>query len=548
MSELSRTLPRRAGPAERRGRSATTGRRAVTASVAALGAVLCTAVVACAPAVAMQAPAPLPVDPSVPAALLPFYQQQLAWGPCTDFATSEMDRATYADPTYDCTRVEVPIDYADPQSGTAQIGLLRQRAGGEKIGSLLFNPGGPGGSGMSFVGNFIAPGLGGSPLSQRFDLIGFDPRGVGSSTPTIDCLSNEEWDAERADVDFDPSPAGVAEIEAENREYVEQCIQRSGGATFLANIGTRDVARDLDIIRHALGDEKLNYLGYSYGTSIGTAYAEAFPQNVRALVLDGAIDPTETATESAVKQAAGFQLAFDAFAADCASRPDCPLGQDPAQTTAAWQALIRPLIDAPLPVGDRVLTYSDATTGVVQALYGDALWPDLAAGLQALRDGDGSILLALADFYLGRELDGSYSNETEAFLAISCMDQERITDRAQIAELERMATQAAPFADPGIGPVGALDACAFWPAEPTSLPHVPTVDGLPPTLVVSVTGDPATPYQAGVNLTDALGGSLISVEGNQHTASLQGNACIDDVVTSYLVELTVPAEQTNCTI
>ncbi len=478
-----------------------------------------------------------------------FYDQELSWGPCADYATSDMDRSAFAADTFECARLEVPLDYAQPDGETAQVAVLRQKATGDKVGSLLFNPGGPGASGMSLVAS-LAGSLATSPLSQRFDLVGFDPRGVGASTPTIDCLNDAEWEAERADLDVDPSPAGVEQTEAENRQYAQQCTERSGGADVLANVGTRDVVRDLDILREALGDEKLNYVGYSYGTRIGSAYAEAFPENVRALVLDGALDPTQTTVERTVAQNAGFQQAFEAYAADCAKQPNCPLGTDPAQATAAFQALTRPLIDAPIPAegGARTLSYPDAVTGTIQALYLEELWPVLSRGISGLASGDGTILLRLADIYNDRAQDGTYGNSIEAFVVISCVDEERITDRAEQAELIRRANEAAPFRDDGRGVVAALDPCAFWPAPPTSEPHIPQVEGLPPTLTISVTGDPATPYQAGVDLAEALGGSLLSVEGNQHTAALQGNACIDDIVNAYLIDLQLPAEGASCTL
>jgi pimeloyl-ACP methyl ester carboxylesterase len=478
-----------------------------------------------------------------------FYAQQLSWGPCVDFATNAHARTPFADPKFDCARLEVPLDYAAPDGRTAQVAVLRQKATGDKVGSLLVNPGGPGGSGMELVPS-LSGGLGESPIPQRFDLIGFDPRGVGASTPTIDCLDDAEWEAERADLDVDPSPAGVEQTEAENRQYAERCTQRSGGAQVLANSGTRDVVRDVDILRAALGDEKLTYLGYSYGTRIGSAYAEAFPQHVRALVLDGALDPTQTTVERTVKQNAGFQQAFEAFAADCARRANCPLGTDPARATTAFQALTRPLIDAPLPAerGSRRLSYPDAVTGVIQALYVSDFWPVLSQGISGLASGDGTILLRLADLYNDRGADGVYGNGIEAFVAISCVDEQRITDRAAEGELIRSAVEAAPFRDDGRGVVAALDPCAFWPAPPTSQPHVPQVDGLPPTLTVSVTGDPATPYQAGVDLAAALGGSLLSVEGNQHTAALRGHACIDDIVSSYLIDLKLPGDGASCSL
>jgi pimeloyl-ACP methyl ester carboxylesterase len=481
------------------------------------------------------------------AQLTRLYEQKLSWGPCGGFAVSASDREAFADPKFDCARLEVPLDYADPGGRTAQLAVLRQKASGEKIGSLLINPGGPGASGTSAAAS-LSSRVAQTPLGQRFDLVGFDPRGVGASTPALDCLNDAEWEAERADLDVDPSPAGVEQTEAENRQYAQRCTQRSGGPEVLANVGTRDVVKDLDILRAALGDAKLTYLGYSYGTRIGSAYAEAFPQNVRALVLDGALDPTETTVERTVKQNAGFQQAFDAFAADCARQPNCPLGTDPAKATTTFQALTRPLIDAPARAENatRTLSYPDAVTGTIQALYLSQLWPALSRGLSTLASGDGTILLRLADIYNGRDPDGHYANDIEAFVSISCVDEERITDRAQQAELIRRANEAAPFRDDGRGIVPALDPCAFWPSPPTSQPHVPQVQGLPPTLVLSTTGDPATPYQAGVDLAKALHGSLLTYEGTQHTVALQGVPCVDDAVSKYLIDGTLPPPDTVC--
>jgi pimeloyl-ACP methyl ester carboxylesterase len=487
--------------------------------------------------------------PAPPAGLGRFYDQQLSWGPCVDYASSPDDRAALDDEELECARLEVPLDYSKPAGRTAQVAVLRHRATGDRIGSLLVNPGGPGASGLS-LGAAMSGRLARSPLSQRFDIVGFDPRGVGASTPTIDCLNDAEWEVERTDLDVDPSPEGVAQTEAENRQYAQRCTERSGGADVLANVGTRDVVRDLDILRQVLGDEKLTYLGYSYGTRIGSAYAEAFPQNVRALVLDGALDPEQTTVQRTVDQSAGFQQAFDAFAADCAQDPNCPLGQDPARATANYQALIRPLIDRPVPAdgGTRTISFPDAVTGTIQALYQSGFWPLLTRGLSALASGDGTILLKLADMYNDRDPDGRYGNGIEAFIAISCVDEERIADRAEQAELIRRSNEVAPFRDDGRGVVPALDPCAFWPAPPTSEPHVPRVQGLPPTLTVSVTGDPATPYQAGVDLAKALSGGLLSVEGAQHTATLQGNRCVDDIVSTYLVDLRLPPDGARCSL
>ena len=266
-------------------------------------------------------------------------------------------------------------------------------------------------------------------------------------------------------------------------------------------------------------------------------------------MLDGALSPGESSVDQNVAQAVGFQRAFDAFAADCARRPSCPLGTDPGAATAAFQAIVRPLIDSPAPAAEsRTLSYSDAISGVNQALYVSSYWPVLARGISALAAGDGTILLALADLYFQRAPSGRYGGLIEAFISVSCVDDQRITDRAVQAELARRVNEAAPFRDSGRGAVGALDACAFWPVPPTWERHLPRAQGLPPTLVISTTGDPATPYAAGVDLARALGAELVTFEGNQHTIALQGNPCIDDLVTRYLVELEVPAGEPRCAL
>jgi pimeloyl-ACP methyl ester carboxylesterase len=488
-----------------------------------------------------------PTPPGGDADLAPYYTQKLAWGPCEGFATDPADAFSFADPRYDCARLDVPLNYAEPDGRRAQLAVLRQKATGSRIGSLVINPGGPGASGTSAVVNIVGPGAGSGPLAQRFDIVGFDPRGVGASTPKIDCLTDAEWEVERADLDLDPSPAGIDAAEQESKDFVQRCIERSGGVDVLANVGTRDAARDMDLLRAALGDDKLTYLGYSYGTSLGSTYAEQFPDKVRALVLDGALDPTMKSADQLVAQNKGFQQAFDAYAADCARRPSCPLGTDPARSTERFQQLVRPLIQKPIPAGQgRELSYPDAMTGVTQALYLSDAWPILTLGLAGVARGDGTLLMRLADAYYDRSPSGAYQNKLEAFQVINCMDDERITDRAEVEDIVRRVVEVAPFRDDGEPIVPALGPCAFWPVPPTMQPHVPDVTGLPRTLVISVTGDPATPYQAGVDLAKAMGGTLLSVTGNQHTAALRGNDCVDGIVTSYLVDLTLPAGDAAC--
>ncbi|MEJ2857423.1 MULTISPECIES: alpha/beta hydrolase [unclassified Saccharothrix] len=481
---------------------------------------------------------------TVPSGLERFYGQQLGWEDCSGYATTATTRGQYRNKkNIECARLEVPLNYADPSGKTITVGLLRQKASGDRIGSLIINPGGPGGSGMSAAAS-LAGAVRDTALGERFDLVGFDPRGVGASQPQVRCLTDAERDVERLDTDVDTSPAGVQQTEAENKTYAEKCAATTG-ADFLANVGTRDVVRDLDVMRSALGDEKLTYLGYSYGTHIGAQYASAFPANVRALVLDGAVDPTQNQVESLIAQAAGFQQAFDAFAQWCARRQDCALGKDPSQASKVFRDLTLPLVQRPVDVGDRKLSYNDAITGAIQAMYSEELWSPLNSGLTELKNNSGEVLLSLADAYFDRDREGKYSTITDAFTAIKCVDEPRVTDRAVLDDVARRYKAAAPFLDDGNPPVGALDACAFWPVPPTVEQPKP-VSGLPPVLVISTTGDPATPYEAGVNLAKALGGGLLTYEGNQHTVYLQGNECVDPIGDDYLIDLKLPAQGKRC--
>jgi pimeloyl-ACP methyl ester carboxylesterase len=445
----------------------------------------------------------------------------------------------------ECGVLAVPVDYTKPDGDVARLALIRFPAAGPKIGSLVINPGGPGESGIDAAVSLVdsLP----PQVHDRFDLVGFDPRGVGSSTPAVFCNSDADNDRLRADPQVDYSPAGVAHIDSQTKAFVQRCIDKMGKA-FLANVGTVSVAKDLDALRAALGDEKLTYLGYSYGTRIGSAYAEAFPQNVRAMILDGAVDPNADPVQSDIDQSAAFQKAFDDYAADCATQPGCPLGADPAKAVAVYQSLVDPLVDKPVKTDDpRGLGYSDAIVGTILPLYSPNLWPHLTQGLKELAAGHGDTLLELADLYMGRDADGHYSNATDARVAVNCVDQPAVTNKAAVIDEDRRTREVAPFMNyghfTGDAPMGT---CAFWPLPPTSTPHQISVKGLPPIMVVSTTHDPATPYQAGVDLARELGGSLVTFEGTQHTVVFQGNNCIDDIAAKYLIDVTVPSPGTRC--
>ncbi|WP_051728194.1 alpha/beta hydrolase [Nocardia brasiliensis] len=469
-----------------------------------------------------------------PDALDKFYRQSPQWVSCAEF----QDADEIAGAGYQCAHVEVPLNYAEPAGATARIAISRRPADGDRIGSLLTNPGGPGAPGLTYPAVLAK-----TPLAQRFDLIGVDVRGLGASTPTVTCLTEEEFQAQRSDLDLDFSPAGIAHTEQEHRDYVAKCVERTG-LDVLAHVGTADVARDFDVIRAVLGDPKLNYFGGSYGTRLGSTMAELFPERIRAMVLDGGVDPATNMIDP-VTFSAGFQHAFEAFAAACVKTPTCPIGvdPDPARVRTAVRALLDPLIERPAATSDqRGLGYSDASAGIGNSLYTPDAWPRLTQGLTELTEGRGDTLLAVADFFarpdtVARDLHN----------AVMCREEVRVTDRAAAAELDRRTRAAAPIFDDGRASGQApLDLCAFWPLPPASQPHVPDVTGLPPVLVVAATGDPATPYPGGAALARALHAPLITYESVQHGAFGDGVACVDEPVLRYLIDLALPPEDVRC--
>ena len=469
--------------------------------------------------------------------------QPVAWGPCQKGGGG--GDALPIPAGAQCGKIAVPVNYDKPDDAQASIALIRFRATGEKIGSLIINPGGPGESGIEAASSLVE-GLP-TQVRQRFDLVGFDPRGVGASTPALWCNSDEDNDRLRADPQVDYSPAGVERIEKTTKEFVQRCVDKMG-TDFLANVGTNSVAKDLDALRAAVGDDKLNYLGYSYGTRIGAAYAEAYPDKVRAMILDGAVDPNADPIQADIDQAQAFQKAFDDYAADCAKDPECPLGTDPAKAVAVYRGLVDPLVDKPLKTKDpRGLAYSDALVGTIMALYSPNLWRHLTQGLTEMTNGRGDTMLALADMYMRRDADGHYTNATDARVAVNCVDQPPVNDRDKVVAEDKRLREVAPFMSYGEFTGHApLSTCAFWPVPATSTPHTASAPGLPPVLVISTTGDPATPYQAGVDLAKQLGGALLTFKGTQHTVAFQGEQCVDDYVAAYLVDLKLPPAGATC--
>ncbi|MBI9113750.1 alpha/beta hydrolase [Sanguibacter suaedae] len=442
----------------------------------------------------------------------------------------------------ECATLEVPIDYEDPDGTTIDIAVTRNAAtGDDPIGSVVLNPGGPGFQATTFSPLVTALWTGG-PLTERFDVVGFDPRGVGLSRPAVDCYIDEERDAD------EPLAALGEWTEESARAIVEKCADRTGDEEILAHLGTRDVARDMDVLRSALGDEKLTYAGASYGTRLGAVYAEMFPENVRALVLDAAVDPLKNTRERRVQLTAGLQASFQRFADFCATQAPCPLGTDPTQATAAAQELLRPLVDKPLVAADgREVGFLAASEGIVSGLYSEASWPAIVTGLADLEAGRPDAILALRDGYYGRSETGEYTNTYEATFAINCLDEERLTAE-EMTELGDDLNDAAPFLDPGTSPA-TQDGCQFWPSEPTlGFPYADDIDGLPQVLVISATGDPVTPHDGGISLAETLGARLLTVDANQHGTLISRDECVDGIVADYLVDLELPDDGARCTL
>lgn len=523
-------------------RSRSKARNRWLSAVAGLGVLAVGAsLVACSPDATDDTP------PESEASLQQFYEQELEWSDCgPDHAPTDMDLELLSlVPGAECARMEIPLDYDEPEGGEGSVAVLRVPARGESLGPLVINPGGPGGSGVT--GAIIAAaGLAESPITESFDVVGFDPRGVGSTVPTIDCYSDEEADA--GALALGAQGTTVSFTEEDTRAIMEKCAELSGGEDVLTQVGTRDTARDMDVLRAVLGEEKLTYFGQSYGTRLGAVYAEMFPENVRALLLDGGKDPTEGAFDGKVNAYAGFQGAFDEMAAFCAQQQDCPLGTDPAGATGRFQEIVQPLRENPVPALETQLTFDDAIAGVIAGLYNPAAWPDVIAGIGEVTEGRGDALMQLVYSFSARTESGQWPNTNEANYAVNCMDEDRL-DPARVGELRATTYEQAPFMDPGVDvTAGARDSCEHWPAEPTlGTPYAQDIDGLPDTLVVSITGDPSTPHAGGITLAESLGSALLTVEGEGHTIVAQGtNACVDEIASAYLIDLEVPPEGATC--
>ncbi|MEV6727791.1 MULTISPECIES: alpha/beta hydrolase [unclassified Streptomyces] len=473
---------------------------------------------------------------AVPASLRPYYEQKLSWRDC-------------GVPGFQCATMKAPLDYAHPESGQdVDIAVARRQAAGpgKRLGSLVVNPGGPGGSGIGYLQAYAGIGYP-APVRAQYDMVSFDPRGVDRSSP-VQCLTGPEMD-KFTQVDQTPDNAAErAELVAAFKEFAAGCQTRS--QRVLPHVSTVEAARDMDVLRAVLGDEKLTYVGASYGTLLGATYAELFPGRVGRLVLDGAIDPSRPALDLNRDQTGGFETALRSFTKDCAKQPDCPLGKGgPEAMAGQLQEFFRKADAQPVPSGDpdRPLGESLATTGVIAALYDESAWPQLREALTAAMNGDGSGLLALADSYYEREPDGKYANLMFANAAVNCLDQPPAFTGPEAVDTAVPSFQkASPVF--GAGLAWASLNCTYWPVKATGTAGALTAKGAPPIVVVGTVRDPATPYKWAQALAQQLdSGVLLTYDGDGHTAYGRGSACIDTAINKYLLTGTPPQDGRKCT-
>ncbi|MFH9735067.1 alpha/beta hydrolase [Streptomyces sp. NPDC017260] len=475
---------------------------------------------------------------ATPSALTPYYEQKLSWRDC-------------GVPGFQCATMKAPLDYAKPTEGDVRLAVARKKATGpgKRLGSLLVNPGGPGGSAIGYLQQYAGIGYP-QEVRAQYDMVAVDPRGVARSEP-VECLDGRGMDAYTR-TDVTPDDEGeAAELVDAYKGFAEGC--GADAPKLLRHVSTVEAARDMDVLRAVLGDEKLNYVGASYGTFLGATYAGLFPDRAGRLVLDGAMDPSLPARRLNLEQTAGFETAFQSFAKDCVRQPDCPLGgkgTTPEQVGKNLKAFFDDLDAKPVPTGDadgRELTESLATTGVIAAMYDEAAWPQLRESLtSAMKENDGAGLLVLSDSYYEREADGGYSNLMFANAAVNCLDlPAAFSSPDEVRDALPDFEKASPVFGEGLA-WSSLN-CAYWPVRPTGEPHRIEAAGATPIVVVGTTRDPATPYRWAEALAGQLSsGRLLTYEGDGHTAYGRGSACVDSAINTYLLRGTPPEDGKRC--
>ncbi|MGW2481969.1 alpha/beta hydrolase [Streptomyces sp. NPDC001571] len=474
-----------------------------------------------------------PSDAATAQALVPYYTQKLSWRAC-------------GVGKFECATMKAPLDYAKPAGPSINLAVARVKATGpgKRIGSLLVNPGGPGGSAVGYLQSYAGIGYP-APVRARYDMVAVDPRGVARSEP-VECLTGKQMDA-YTEVDQTPDdPAEQAALAKAFKDFAHGCEAKSG--KILPHVSTVEAARDMDVLRGVLGDQKLHYVGASYGTFLGATYAELFPSRTGRLVLDGAMDPSLSSLDMNRDQTAGFETAFKSFAADCVKQKDCPLGtQSVPDASDRLRKFFKDTDAKPIPTGQsRALSESLATTGVIAAMYDQAAWPELHTALTRAMSGDGAGLLALADSYYERDASGKYANLMFANAAVNCLDlPPSFTGPAEVSAALPSFEQASPVFGDGFAWSGLN--CTYWPVKATGAPHRIEAKGAAPILVVGTTRDPATPYKWAESLASQLSsGTLLTYEGDGHTAYGRGSDCIDTAINTYLLDGTPPAKGKRC--
>jgi pimeloyl-ACP methyl ester carboxylesterase len=479
------------------------------------------------PTAQAQPPVPTELPHIDDATLQTYYTQKLRWQSCAN--------------SFQCASLRVPLDYASPGGETIELAVVRDPTSSKsRLGSVVINPGGPGASGIDYA-EVEAPTIS-ATLGHAFDVVSFDPRGVGQSAP-VKCLTAkqlDQWVAFEADPN---SPTSVAEQDQLAKNFAAGCVAHS--AALLAHVSSVDTARDLDVLRAALGDAKLTYIGASYGTFLGAIYAQLFPTSIRALVLDGALDPAASASDLDHVQARGFELALKSYIATCVKSSSCALGRSTATAEPKLDSWLAGLQAKPLPgSGGRVLTAALAVGGTAAALYSPNSWSELSSALHAAFTGHPDGLLALSDEIDGRQSDGSYNNLIESNTAINCVDRPGLGP-----DMAAYAREAAAGAADGPTFGEFIDwgnvACADWPVAPELAPGPINPIGAPPILVIGTLRDPATPYQWAQALAKEVNGPLLTYSGDGHTAFLR-STCVDAIVKAYLVSLATPTVGTTC--
>lgn len=463
-----------------------------------------------------------------------FTQQEPEWRDCAD--------------EFECTRVGAPLDWTDPESDIIELAVVRHPAVGEKLGTLFVNPGGPGSGGVDYVRGNLA-GAVSRELIEHFDVVGWDPRGVGQSS-AVYCYTDEELDdrlfgdpSEYDDLEVG-SAAWIAEAERESREFGEACLEGTG--PLLGHVDTRSTVRDLDLLREVLDEDTLTYLGYSYGTFIGTMYADMFPERAGRLVLDGAIAPDVTMHEVVLMQQRGFEQSLRSYVAWCLTGDDCPFAGTVDGAMGEIADILDTLDEQPIQASDsRWVSVDTAITALVMALYSEQSWPMLSTLFSELAAGETNMAQYLADFYYGRE-NGTYlDNSTVAFSAINCLDYPR---GATVAEMRTQAAEIAAAAPvlgkySGYGDLG----CSEWPFPGFDDRGPMPAEGADPILVIGTTGDPATPYAWSERLAAQLdSGVLVTYNGEGHTAYNGGSQCVNRTVDEFFVSGTVPQADPRC--